>query len=328
MLAKLTVAIVAAFVLTLTAFPPSQAQQLAKMPKIGWLATRSAASGTGLDRLRRHLRPLGYIEGNNIDFEYRSAEDNLDRLPALADELVKLKLDALVTPSSAETLAAKNATTTIPIICLNVGDAVALGLVASFAKPGGNITGLTNFTDVLAGKRLELLKETVPKLTRVAVLWYPQDPGSTPQWKESQVTAGELGLQLYSMEVTSSDKYESAFRDAIKARSAAVAVTPGPLSISHQKRIADLAIKNRLPIMTPRADLAESGGLISYGPDRDEHYRRAASMVDKILKGSKPADLPVERPMKFEFVVNLKTAKQIGLTIPPNVLVRADRVIK
>ena len=328
MLAKLTVAIVAAFVLTLTAFPPTQAQQLAKMPKIGWLATRSAASGTGLDRLRRHLRPLGYIEGNNITFEYRSADDNLDRLPALADELVKMKVDALVTPSSAETLAAKNATRTIPIICLNVGDAVALGLVASFARPGGNITGLTNFTDVLAGKRLELLKETAPKLTRVAVLWYPQDPGSTPQWKESQAAGRELGLQLYSMEVTSSDEYESAFRDAVKARSSAVAVTQGPLTISNQKQIAGLAIKNRLPMMTPRADLAESGGLISYGPDRDEHYRRAASMIDKILKGTKPADIPVEQPMKLEFVVNLKTAKQIGVTIPPQILARANRIIR
>jgi putative tryptophan/tyrosine transport system substrate-binding protein len=176
------------------------AQQQAKVPKIGWLATRSSASGTGLDRLRRHLRPLGYIEGKNVAFEFRSAEDKLDRLSALADELVNLKVDVLVTPSSAEAQAAKNATRTIPIVCLNVGDAVALGLVASLARPGGNITGLTNITEVLAGKRLELLKETVPKLTRVAVLWYPQDPGSTPQWKESQLAARDLSLQLYSME--------------------------------------------------------------------------------------------------------------------------------
>jgi len=305
-----------------------EAQQHARVPKIGWLATRSTASGTGLDRLRRHLRPLGYIEGKNIAFEFRSADDKLDRLPALADELVHLKVDVLVTPSTAEALAAKNATRTIPIICLNVGDAVALGLVASLARPGGNITGLTNITAVLAGKRLELLKETVPKLSRVAVLWYPQDPGSTPQWKESQLAARELSLQLHSMEVTSTDKYESAFKDALKARSSAVAVTQGPLTISNQKRIADLAIKNRLPMMTTRADLVESGGLMSYGPDRDESYRRAASMIDKILKRTKPADIPVEQPMKFELFINLKTAKQIGLTIPPNVLARADRVIR
>ena len=274
------------------------------------------------------LRPLGYIEGKNVAFEFRSAEDKLDRLSALADELVNLKVDVLVTPSSAEAQAAKNATRTIPIVCLNVADAVALGLVASLARPGGNITGLTNITEVLAGKRLELLKETVPKLTRVAVLWYPQDPGSTPQWKESQLAARDLSLQLYSMEVVSSDKYESAFEDARKARVFAVAVTQGPLTISHQKRIADLAIKHRLPMMTTRADLVESGGLISYGPDRDESYRRAASMIDKIFKGIKPADIPVEQPMKFELFINLKTAEQIGLKIPPNVLARADRVIR
>jgi len=305
-----------------------EAQQPARVPKIGWLATRSTASGTGLDRLRRHLRALGYIEGKNIAFEFRSADDKLDRLPALADELIHLRVDVLVTPSTAEALVAKNATRTIPIICLNVGDAVALGLVASLARPGGNITGLTNITAVLAGKRLELLKETVPKISRVAVLWYPQDPGSTPQWKESQLAARELSLQLHSMEVTSTDKYESAFEDALKARSSAVAVTQGPLTISNQKRIADLAIKNRLPMMTTRADLVESGGLMSYGPDRDESYRRAASMIDKILKGTKPADIPVEQPMKFELFINLKTAKQIGLTIPPQLLARAQKVIK
>jgi putative ABC transport system substrate-binding protein len=213
----------------------ADAQPQAKIPRIGWLATRSTASGTGLDRLRRHLRPLGYIDGKNIAFEFRSADDKLDRLPALANELVHLKVDVLVTPSTAEAEAAKNATRTIPIICLNVGDAVALGLVDSLARPGGNITGLTNITAVLAGKRLELLKETVPKLSRVAVLWYPKDPGSTPQWKESQLAARELSLQLHSMEVTSTDKYEGAFEDALKARSSAVALTQGPLTISNQK---------------------------------------------------------------------------------------------
>ena len=306
----------------------AEAQHSARMARVGWLATRSSASGTGLDRLRRHLRALGYIEGKNIAFEFRSADDKLDRLPSLADELVGLKVDVFLTPSTAETLAARNATRTIPIVGLNLGDPVALGLVDSLARPGGNITGLTNITTVLAGKRLELLKETIPQISRVAVLWYPQDPGSTPQWKESQIAARGLSLQLHSMEVTDTDKYERAFKDVIQARSSAVAVTQGPLTISNQKRIADLAIKNRLPTMTTRANLVERGGLMSYGPDQEEPYRRVTSMVDKILKGTKPADIPVEQPTKFELVINLKTAKQIGLTIPPNVLARADKVIK
>jgi putative ABC transport system substrate-binding protein len=208
----------------------AEAQQQARIPKIGWLASRAAASGTGLDRLRRHLRALGYIESKNITFEFRSADDKLDRLAALADELVRLKVDVLVTPSTAEALAAKGATQMIPTVCLNVSDAVALGLVESLARPGGNITGLSNITRMLAGKRLELLKETAPKLSRVAVLWYPDDPGSTPQWHESQRAARELGFQLHSMEISSAD-YESAFKEALKARSSALVVTQGPLSI-------------------------------------------------------------------------------------------------
>ena len=198
----------------------------------------------------------------------------------------------------------------------------------SLARPGGNITGFTFISPVLAGKRLELLKETIPKLSRVAVLWEPQDPGSAQEWKESQLPARELGLQLHSMEVSSADKVESAFNEATKARSAALAVTRSSVINRNQKRIADLAAKNRLPAIYPRGDFVDSGGLMSYGADQIEPYRRIASMVDKILKGTKPADIPVEQPTKFEFIVNLKTAKQIGLTIPPNVLVRADRVIK
>jgi putative ABC transport system substrate-binding protein len=201
-------------------------------------------------------------------------------------------------------------------------------LVESLARPGGNITGLTNIAPVLSGKRLELLKETVPKLTRVSVLWDPQNPGSTPQWKESQVAAKELGLQLYSMEVSSADKYESAFKEAKKARNSALAVTLNPLANSNQKRIVDLAAHNRLPAIYARRDYVDSGGLMSYGQDLAADGRDAARLIDKILKGAKPADLPVEQPTKFELVINLKTAKQIGLTIPPNVLARADKVIK
>ena len=209
-----------------------------------------------------------------------------------------------------------------------MGDPVAAGLVDSLARPGGNITGFTNISAVLAGKRLELLKESVPKLSRVAVLWDPQDPSSAQQWKESQLPARELGLQLYSMEVNSADKFEGAFKEATKAGSTALTVISSPFNNSYQKWIADLAAKNRLPAIYSRGDFVESGGLMSYGPDQAEAYRRIASMVDKILKDAKPADLPVEQPTKFELMINLKTAKALGLTIPPLVLMRAEKVIK
>jgi ABC-type uncharacterized transport system substrate-binding protein len=308
---------------------PARAQQTAKVAKIGLLGARPA--GTAAEQrvlVERELRALGYVEGKNIAFEYRYADNKLDRLPALADELVRLKVDVLLTTSTAEALAAKNATKTIPIVFLGTGDPVAAGLVDSFARPGGNITGFTTIAPVLAGKRLELLKETVPKLSRVAVLWNPQIPGVASQLKESQLAALELGLKVHSMEVRSATDFESAFREATKAGSTALAVTGSPFNNSYQKRIAELATKSRLPAIYTRKDYVESGGLMSYGTDLAEAYKRVASMVDKILKGTKPADIPVEQPKKFEFVINLKTAKQIGLTIPPNVLARADRVIK
>ena len=303
---------------------PAQAQQPAKVPKIGWLST---GPGGGRELFRREIRALGYLEGKNVSIEFRSADNKLDRLSALADELVRLKVDVLVGSSTPVALALKNATGTIPIVFAGVGDPVASGLIDSLARPGGNITGLTNITAVLSGKRLELLKETVPKLSRVAVLWDPQAP-SSPQWQESQLAARELGLQLHSMEVSSGDKFEGAFKEAIKARSVALAVTQSPLIVAYQKRIADLAAKNRLPAIYPRGDFVASGGLMSYGADQDEPYRRTASMVDKILKGKKPAEIPVEQPTKFELVINLKAAKQIGLTVPPNVLASADKVIR
>jgi ABC-type uncharacterized transport system substrate-binding protein len=308
---------------------PSQAQQQAKVAKIGWLGVRSASrQAPGAEVFRREFRALGYIEGKNIAFEYRDAEGKPDRLPTVADELVRLKVDVIVTASTVGALAAKKATRTIPIVFYSAGDPVATGLVDSLARPGGNITGFTVISAVLAGKRLELLKETIPKLSRVAVLWNPRDPGPAQQWKESQVPARELGLQLHSMEVSSADKYEDAFTAATKARSAALAVTLGTLANSNQKRIADLAARDRLPAIYPRGDYVESGGLMSYGPDQTEPYRRAAVMVDKILKGAKPADLPVEQPTKFELMINLKTAKTLGLTIPPMVLMRAEKVVK
>jgi putative ABC transport system substrate-binding protein len=309
--------------------PPVSAQQQTKVPKIGWFRARSVSSSavSAHEIIRRMLRELGYVEGKNIAFEYRYTEGKLDRLSAFADELVGLKVDLLLTSSTAEALASQNATRTIPIVFYSGSDPVAGGLVESLARPGGNITGFTFISPVLAGKRLELLKETVPNLSRAAMLWESQDPGSAKEWKESQLPARELGLQLHSMEV-STDKLDSAFKEAIKARSTALAVTRSSLINRNQKQITELAAKNRLPAIYARGDFVEGGGLMSYGADQVEAYRRVASIVDKILKGRKPADLPVEQPMKFELIINLKSANQIGLTIPPNVLARADRVIK
>jgi ABC-type uncharacterized transport system substrate-binding protein len=305
----------------------AEAQSQGEVPKIGWLSARRA-SNSGQETIVRMLRDLGYVEGKNVAFEYRFADDKLDRLPALADELVRLKVDVLLTPGTPGALALKNATKTIPIVFADVTDPVAAGLVASLARPGGNITGFSSIEALLAGKRLELLKETVSKLSRVAVLWDPRNPGSTQEWKESQLAARELGLQLHSMEVSSADKYQDAFKEAIRAGSGALAVLSTPLASSNQDQLAKLAARNRLPAIYVQGSFVTDGGLMSYGPDRTERYRRIAVFVDKILKGTKPADLPVEQPTKFEFIINLKAAKQIGLTIPPNVLARADKVIK
>ena len=307
--------------------PCAHAQQQARVFKVGWLSARPAAN-TGQEIIVRMLRDLGYVEGKNVAYEYRFAEDKLDQLPALADELVRLKVDVLLTPGTPGALALKKATRTIPIVFVDVTDPVAAGLVDSLARPGGNITGFSSIEAVLAGKRLELLKETVAKLSRVAVLWDPRNPASTQEWKESQLAARGLGLQLHSMEVSSADKYEDAFKEAIRARSGALAVLSTPLAFSNQDHIAKLAAKNRLPAIYVQGNFVTDGGLMSYGPDRTERYRRVAVFVDKILKGTKPADLPVEQPTKFEFIINLKAAKQIGLTIPPNVLARADKVIR
>jgi putative ABC transport system substrate-binding protein len=304
----------------------AEAQQQSKIYKIGEITARPGLRQPS-EVFRRALRELGYIEGKNVVFEFRSAEGKPDQFPALASELVRLKVDVVVATSTAEALAFKNATKSIPIVFYTGGDPIAVGLVDSLARPGGNITGVTAISAELSGKRLELLKETIPKLSRVAVLWNPQSPIASA-WNESQLPAKELGLQLHSMEVSSADQYESAFRKAISAKSGALVVSQGPPSGANQKRIADLAVQNRLPAIYPRGDYIDSGGLMSYGADRAEPYRRVAVFVDKILKGTKPADIPVEQPTKFEFIINLKAAKQIGLTIPPNVLARADKVIR
>jgi putative ABC transport system substrate-binding protein len=320
---------VVAFIATLSGYGAiAGAQQPTKVAKVGWLGARPAAIATGLKFLGQELRKLGYVEGKNITFESRYAEGKYDRLGALADELVRLKVDVLVAPSDVEALAAKSTTKSIPIVFLEVADPVTAGLVDSLARPGGNLTGFTNIAPVLSGKRLELLKETVPKLSQVAVLWNPQNPGSAQQWKESQLPARDLKLQLHSMEASSVGRYESAFKEAIKARSGAVAVTLDSLANANAQRIADLAARNRLPAIYPREAIVDGGGLMSYGVDRVHALKRAAVYVDKILKGTKPADLPVQQPTEFELVINLKTAKALGLTIPPIVLMRAVRVVK
>ena len=305
----------------------ADAQQPTKVPKIGWLGARSALA-PARDVFERELRTLGYIEGKNIAFEYRYAEGRLDRIPALAEELIRLKVDILLTPATPAALAGKSATKTIPIVFYTGSDPVALGLVESLARPGGNITGFTTIEAALVGKRLELLKETIPKLSRVAALWNPQDPISAQSWKESQIPARELKLQLHSMQVSSADKFEGAFKEATRAGSTALVLMSSPFFFSHQKKIVDLVAKNRLPAIYGNGEFVASGGLMSYGVDEAEPYRRIASMVDKILKGAKPADLPVEQPIKFELMINFKTAKALGLTIPPVVMMRAEKVIK
>jgi ABC-type uncharacterized transport system substrate-binding protein len=305
----------------------AEAQQ-AKLPKIGWLAVRPASAASVIKSFQREFSRLGYVEGKNIVFEYRDAQGKLDRLPDLADDLVRAKVDILIAPNTPAAIAAKNATKTIPIVFLDVTDPVGAGLIDSLARPGGNITGFSTVGSVLAGKRLELLKETIPKLSRIAVLWNPQELSSAQNWKESQLPARELGLHLYSLEVSSNENYENAFKEATKAGSDAAIWMSSPVGAANQVFIIELAKKYRLPTIYPRRSVVENGGLMSYGHDRSEPFRRVAVFVDKILKGTKPADIPVEQPTKFELAINLKTAKQIGLAIPPNVLARADRVIR
>jgi putative tryptophan/tyrosine transport system substrate-binding protein len=312
----------------LSALSSVHAQQSAKVHRVGELVLVGGSSplGTGREIFRRELHGLGYIEGKNIYYETRSAEGNADRFNALAEELVRLKVHAILTTSPAETAAARRATTTIPIVFLAQGDPVLSGLVDSLSRPGGNVTGVTTVAAGLSGKRLELLKEVMPKLFRAAVLWNPQGAGEG--WKESQLAAKELGLQLHSMQVNSADGVESTFKEALKAGSAAFAVTQNPLTSIISKQVIALARTHPMPTIFPRGDYVVNGGLMSYGAEQVESFRRAAHTVDKILKGTKPGDLPVERPTKFYLTISLKTAKQIGLAISPNVLARADRVIK
>jgi putative ABC transport system substrate-binding protein len=306
----------------------AEAQQPEKVPRIGYLTTGSDPGSGRAEAFRQGLRELGYIEGKNIIVEYRSAESKLDQLPELAAELIQRKVALIVTGGGAPTRAAKNATNSIPIVMINTGDPVALGFVASLAKPGGNITGFSGVQTLLGGKRLELLKEIITQLSRVAVFVNREVPGYATQMKEIEIAAQALGLELQELEVRKGKDLENAFSKIISGRAGALMGPQNPTFTSLQEQIAELAIKNRLPTIYGNARFPESRGLMSYGASTTAQYRRAATYVDKILKGAKPADLPVEQPTKFELVINLKTAKQIGLTIPPNVLARADRVIK
>jgi putative ABC transport system substrate-binding protein len=312
-------------VLSLSACAPQPKQPT----RIGYLAAVSAAADAPrLEAFRQGLREVGYVEGQNVVVEYRHQAGGFDPLPALAAELVGWKPDVLIGVTTNAAQALKQTQTTIPIVFMGVTDPVGAGLVASLPHPGGNSTGVTNMAGILTGKRMELLKDTIPDVSRLAVLWDPQAPGSTPQWEESHLPARELGLELYSMEVSSLDQYEAAFQAAVAAQNDAVWVTLNPLANSNQRLIADLAITYGLPSVCAREDYSHNGCLMAYGPGYANEGRDGARFVDRILKGAKPADLPVEQPMTFELVVNLHTAQALNRTIPQHVLLQANQIIQ
>jgi putative ABC transport system substrate-binding protein len=307
----------------------AQAQQPAKIPRIGFLSSLSpAAVSVRMDAFRQGLRELGYVEGKNIVIEYRYAEGKLDRLRELAAELVRLKVDVIVTGGPAVNRPAKEAIVTIPIVISFDNDPVGNGYVASLARPGGNITGLSTLAPEISGKQLDLLKEIIPRLSRVAVFGNSIQPGNPQALKETELAAGALGLRLQHLDIRSPKDIEPAFREASKGHANAVLVLGNVVVTSHPKQFVELAAKSRLPAIYWSPEFVEDGGLMTYSVSITDLFRRAATYVDKILKGANPAELPVEQPKKFEFIINLKAAKQIGLTIPPNVLVRADKVIK
>jgi putative tryptophan/tyrosine transport system substrate-binding protein len=335
MKAKILVYALPALILTTVHF--AEAQQAKSVPKIGVLSRdlhpsdSRALAPRNLEAFRQGLQELGYVEGKNIIVEYRYGEGRLERLPTLAEELVRLKVEIIVTDTVGPARAAKKATTTIPIVIASGSDPIQSGLVASLARPGGNVTGLTSYTVELLGKRLELLKEAVPKVSRFAFLNDDESMPSKSMFKDGQTVAQALGVKLQLVEVkTQNTDIDGAFRLMVKERNGALIVSPSPhLSSSlHRKRILELAEKTRMPAIYSCGAWIDEGGLMCYGAYAPDLFRRAATYVDKILKGTKPADLPIEQPKKFELIINLKAAKQIGLTIRPNVLARADRVIK
>jgi ABC-type uncharacterized transport system substrate-binding protein len=307
----------------------AEAQQPARIPRIGLLIPGSASSFSArVEAFHRRLRELGYVEGKNIVIEYRYAERKLERLPDLAAELVRLKVDVIVASAPRAVFAAKKASATIPIVFAAATDPVGIGLVSSLARPGGNITGLSSISPDLDGKRLELLKEAFSNVARVAFLWVSDDIRGNLPLTEMEATAKALGLKLQSLPVRGVDDFESAFARAKREDAQALITTPHSLIATQQRQVLDLAAKNRLPAMYTDSEFVEAGGLMSYGPSYTDSWRRAADFVDKILKGTKAGDIPVEQPTKFDFIINLKTARQIGVTIPPKVLERADQVIR
>jgi putative tryptophan/tyrosine transport system substrate-binding protein len=311
----------------------AESQEAAKVARIGFLATTNLAANPHLqEAFLQGLRDLGYVEGRNVVIEYRDAEGKLERLPALAAELVALKVDVIVAPGTPQALAAKQATRTLPIVFAVAGDPVGSGLVPSLARPGGNVTGFSSVTSDLVGKCLEQLTQAVPGVSRVAVLWQPGGFGERAEkdmQKAAEVAGRTLGVRLQFVEARRPADIDRAFSNMTRARAGALTVLGGgTMLFAERRRLVDLAAKNRLPAVYPWRDFVDAGGLMSYGANFPDLYRRAATFVDKILKGAKPADLPVEQPTKFELVVNLKTAKALGLTIPPSVLGRADEVIQ
>jgi putative tryptophan/tyrosine transport system substrate-binding protein len=308
----------------------ADAQPAGKVPRIGFLRSTSPSDRPPLlDAFRQGLRELGWVEGQNIVIDYRYAEGRFDRLPALAAELVRLKMDIIVASPTPAAAAAKNATETIPIVMISVGDPVGLGLIASLARPGGNVTGLSySVGSGISGKGLELLKETVPKIRRVAILSNPANPAHSLEVREVNVAARSLGVQLQLLEARGPNDFDGAFAAMAKERVGALLVVADSMFFLHRSRLADLAARSRLPAAYGLRENVEAGGLMSYGPSQRDLFRRSATYVDKILKGAKPGDLPVEQPTKFELVINLKTAKALGLTIPPSLLQRADEVIQ
>jgi putative ABC transport system substrate-binding protein len=303
-----------------------EAQQPKKLPRVGILFV-GGRDQPHLESFKQGLREQGYVEGKNIILEYRYAEGKRDSLGRLAAELVREQVDVIVTTANVSALAARGATQTIPIV-MTSGNPVSTGLAASFARPGGNVTGLSVLNWELSGKRLEILKETLPKMVRAAVVWAPREQEALSGFDETVIAAKALSLRLHAAKLQTADDLERSFGEIAKAHDDGLVVILSPLMTLHSKRIVDLALKRRLPGIYPTRQFVEEGGLMAYGPIIGDLYRRAAVYVDKILKGTLPAELPVEQPTKFEFMINLKAAKQLGLTIPPNVLYRADKVIR
>ena len=313
-------------VLTCGTLNLAEAQQTKKIPLIGFLEGASISESQGIEPFREGLRKLGYVDGQNIIFEIRAMEGKPDRIPGLIEELLRSKVDVIFTPITPAAQAAKKVAPTIPIVVV-VEDPVSSGLVMSLARPDGNVTGLSGFAE-LAGKRLEILKDALPNVNRVAVFWNPSNAPSKVQLKETEDTAHVLGVKIQALEVDAPEGFESAFKSAIRERAGALIAVRSPMLVNNRKKFLKLAADNRLPGMYDDKNFVEPGRLMSYGPDRADLFRRAATYVDKILKGAKPPDLPVEQPTKFELVINLKTAKEIGVTIAQGVLIKADRVIQ